>query len=52
MSDFKMLPPIKNPADCKVCAVRHFLIAKGFKAPDVQKQIGDVYGEHSMSNRQ
>lgn len=44
--DFKMLPPIENPADCKVRAVIRFLSSKGLKAAKIHRQISDVYGEN------
>lgn len=33
--DFKMLPRIDNPADCKVRTVTGFLFAKRCKVPDI-----------------
>jgi len=35
LRDFKIPPPIENPADCEVCAVIRFLSTKGFKAADI-----------------
>jgi len=45
--DFKMAPPIENPADCEVGTVIRFL---SFKAADIHRQISDVYGEDGRTN--
>ncbi|CAL1266830.1 unnamed protein product [Larinioides sclopetarius] len=49
LRDFKIPPPIENPADCEVRAVISFLSTKGFKAADIHRQISDDYGENIMS---
>ncbi|GFU47152.1 HTH_48 domain-containing protein [Trichonephila clavipes] len=48
LRDFKMPPPIENPADCEVRAVIRFLCAQGFKSVDIHHQINEVYGENIM----
>ncbi|GFX77961.1 HTH_48 domain-containing protein [Trichonephila clavipes] len=50
LRDFKIPPPIENPADCEVRAVIRFLCAQGFKSVDIHHQISEVYGENIMSN--
>ncbi|GFV12114.1 HTH_48 domain-containing protein [Trichonephila clavipes] len=50
LRDFKMPPPIENPADCEVRTVIRFLCAQGFKSVDIHHQISEVYGENIMSD--
>ncbi|GFU48388.1 hypothetical protein TNCV_3342791 [Trichonephila clavipes] len=50
LPDFKLPPPIENPADCEVRAVIRFLCAQGFKSVDIHHQISEVYGENIMSD--
>ncbi|GFV67079.1 HTH_48 domain-containing protein [Trichonephila clavipes] len=50
LRDFKMPPPIENPADCEVRAVIRLLCAQGFKSVGIHHQISEVYGENIMSD--
>jgi hypothetical protein len=47
---FTMFKKIKKAAACEIQSVICFLNARNMKQADIHRQVGEVYGEHAMSD--
>jgi len=45
---FIMFKKIENPAACEMRSVIRVLNAKNVTAPEIHRQLCDVYGEHAV----